>query len=107
MGPSSEGGSYSFDQGDLRTHGGVEETLTLMWRHAATAQGAQQRDAPVTLAVLVVHTSEVLFPSRPVNAQLQWLVHVAREIVCVVRTDPHERLDVLLDLRGREPPHEI
>jgi hypothetical protein len=91
-------------------HGGVEgEPLTLIvaTRRNRSRSAQLQRDAPVTLPVLVVHTREILFPGRPVNPQLQWLVHVGRQIFCVVRADLHERLDVLLDLCGREPPHEV
>jgi len=63
--------------------------------------------APVTFAVLIVHASEVLLARRFVDAQLQWLVDVSREIVGVVGAYLHERIDVLLDLRWRETPHEI
>ena len=66
-----------------------------------------RKDVPVALSILVIHAGEVLLPSRLVNAQLQRLVHVTREIFGVVRAYLYERLDILLDLRRREAPHEI
>ena len=74
-GPSSDGGSYSFDHGDLGTkpQQGCRQSHGPSPTHRTapppqTGGKGRGRDAPVTLAVLIVDTSEILFPRRPVNA---------------------------------------
>jgi hypothetical protein len=71
------------DQGDLHTNkaawrGNPLTLIVVVTRRTGNrSRSAALRDAPVTLTVLVVHTGEVLLSRCPVNAQLQWLVHIA------------------------------
>ena len=116
--PSSRGGSYSFDHGDLtydRYHEHAESRV--IWRQRVSSQSAyatriaeeldKDKHAPIAFPIPVIVACQVLFARRAIRHHLQWLVDAAQKVVRVVRAHRHERCDVLLHMRGRETSHEV